>query len=170
MFRVKHASWFENLFSPQTSIYISTPVKICFHPKPVYIYAHQWKYVFTTNQWKSLHTSENMCTRILENIYSPVCHNIICVCVCVCVCVCAMTHSHVPWLIHMYQRGRLPVSARTCTHVFSIFWNSDHRQSFPLKSTEIWRYRKHRFCVLKIPLAKPSPLHQVAYLFPQKSH
>jgi len=117
MFRVKHASWFEksiftpnqyiyiytseNIFSPQTSIYICTPVKICFHPKPVYIYLHQWKYVFTTKQWKSLHTSENMCTRILENIYSPVCHNIICVCVCVCVCVChdsfacAMTHSHV---------------------------------------------------------------------------
>jgi len=38
----------------------------------------------------------------------------------------------------------------------SIFWNSDFRQRFPLKSTEIWRSKKHRFCVLKFPL---SPLH-----------
>jgi len=36
------------------------------------------------------------------------------------------------------------------------FWSSDYRQRFPLKSTEIWRCRKHQFCVLKFPL---SPLH-----------
>jgi len=39
---------------------------------------------------------------------------------------------------------------------FYVFWNSDYRQRFPLKSTEIWRYRKHLFYVLKFPL---SPLH-----------
>jgi len=36
---------------------------------------------------------------------------------------------------------------------FYIFWNSDYRQRFPLKSTEIWRSRKHQFCVLKFPLS-----------------
>jgi len=39
---------------------------------------------------------------------------------------------------------------------FYIFWNSDYRQRFPLKSTEIWRSRKHWFCVLKFPR---NPLH-----------
>jgi len=39
---------------------------------------------------------------------------------------------------------------------FYIFWNSDYRQRFPRQSTDIWRDRKHRFCVLKFPL---SPLH-----------
>jgi len=34
--------------------------------------------------------------------------------------------------------------------------NSNNRQRFPLKLTEIWSYRKHRFCVLKFPLG---PLH-----------
>jgi len=33
-----------------------------------------------------------------------------------------------------------------------IFSNSDCRQRFPIKSTEIRRSRKHRFCVLKFPL------------------
>jgi len=44
-------------------------------------------------------------------------------------------------------------------HAFSFFykfWDSDYRQRFPLESTEIWRYRKHRFSVLKFPLG---PLH-----------
>ena len=41
-------------------------------------------------------------------------------------------------------------------YFFYIFWISDYRQRFPLKSTEIWRYRIHRFGVLKFPL---SPLH-----------
>jgi len=36
---------------------------------------------------------------------------------------------------------------------FYIFWNSDFRQRFPLKSTEIRRSRKHRFCVLKFPVS-----------------
>jgi len=40
--------------------------------------------------------------------------------------------------------------------LFYIFWNSDYRQRFPLKSTESSRYRKQRFGVLKFPW---SPLH-----------
>jgi len=40
--------------------------------------------------------------------------------------------------------------------LFCRFWNSDYRQRFPLKLAEIWRYRKKRFGVLKLPL---SPLH-----------
>jgi len=33
-----------------------------------------------------------------------------------------------------------------------LFWNSDYRQRFPLKSTGIWRYRKQPFGVLKFSL------------------
>jgi len=35
----------------------------------------------------------------------------------------------------------------------SIFWDSNCCQRFPLKSAEIWRYRNHRFGVLKISLS-----------------
>jgi len=38
----------------------------------------------------------------------------------------------------------------------STFWNSDYRQRFPLKSTEIWRYRKHTILYIEVIL---SPLH-----------
>ena len=43
----------------------------------------------------------------------------------------------------------------------SLFWNSDYRQRFPLKSNELWRYRKQGFgvTVLKFPL---SPLHSTS--------
>jgi len=44
--------------------------------------------------------------------------------------------------------------------LFSIFWNSDYRKRFPLKSTAIWRYRKHRFCVLKYPLKNLYSTHE----------
>jgi len=47
----------------------------------------------------------------------------------------------------------------------SIFWNSDCRQRFPLKSTEVWKYRKHRFCVLKWALQFPSPLHSTGGIY-----
>jgi len=63
------------------------------------------------------------------------------------------THCNTPgW------RGKQHLLGAT-QHVFPffyIFWNSDYRQRFPLKSTQIWRYKTHQFCVLKFPL---SPLH-----------
>jgi len=35
---------------------------------------------------------------------------------------------------------------------YSGFWNSDYRQRFPLKLTDIWRYRIHTLCVLSFHL------------------
>jgi len=41
----------------------------------------------------------------------------------------------------------------------SIFWKLDYHQRFPLKSTKMWRYRKHPdwFCLLKFPLRPHHP-------------
>ena len=64
--------------------------------------------------------------------------------------ICKTQHS-VRFLSFTYSETRILASD---SH--SIFWNSDFRQRFPLKSTEIWRSKKHWFCVLKFPL---SPLH-----------
>jgi len=87
-----------------------------------------------------------------------------------------MTHLYVrhdsfvyeSWLICMWDMTHLyPGSSgkglqhllgatKRAFFVFYIFWNSDYRQRFPQKWTWIWRYRKRRFCVFKVPL---SPLH-----------
>jgi len=44
--------------------------------------------------------------------------------------------------------------------LFSKFRNSDYRKRFPKKGTEIRRYRKHRFCVLKCLLKNLHSTHE----------
>ena len=43
----------------------------------------------------------------------------------------------------------------------SILWKSDYNQRFPLKSTETWKYRKYRFCVMKFPLSPLFSTHGI---------
>ena len=58
----------------------------------------------------------------------------------------------------------LLIATKRAIPLFYIFSNSDCRQRFPLKSTEIWRYRQRRFGVLlKFPV---SPLHSTCGYFP----
>jgi len=73
----------------------------------------------------------------------------VCMCVCICVCVCIHTCRGKGW-------QHLLGATKRAFSLFYIFWNLDYRQRFPLKSTELWKYRIQLFGVLKFPL---SPLH-----------
>ena len=70
------------------------------------------------------------------------------------------THSHSTATHSHACKGKglqhLLGATKRAFSLFYIFWNSDYRQRFPLKSTGIWRYRILPFGVLRIPL---SPLH-----------
>ena len=64
-------------------------------------------------------------------------------------CIHKHSHKHHGWSGQGLQH-LLGATKRAFSFSY-IFWNLDHHQRFPPKSTEIWRYRKDRFCVLKFP-------------------